>query len=103
MLPLQYVLNEAGQHTDAGHSEAQPPTDGLSHPAAKNRRDQCAGINPHVEKGEAGIAPQIILGVELAHYGADVAFQQAGAEHEQYQPRVEENRSEEHTSELQSL
>ena len=65
------------------------PVDVLAEIAADQRRDQRADIDPHVEDGEAGVAPRVVLGVERADQGADVGLEQPGADHDQREPEIE--------------
>src|ERR1035441_504802 len=50
------VLDDSGQHAQAGNAEAKPPTDALPHVAAEQRRYQRAEVDPHVEDGKARVA-----------------------------------------------
>ena len=58
----------------AGGAEAPVPADLLAEVAADEGADEGAEVDPHVEDGEAGVAPRVARAVELAHDRADVGF-----------------------------
>ncbi len=70
----------------------------LAEVAAEQRAGEGAGVDAHVEDREAGVAAVVFGGVELAHHGADVGLQHAGADRHQDQAG-EENRHLEHAAE----
>ena len=89
VLGAEHVLDEAEHHPDAGGAEADVPVDALTEIAADQRRDERAEVDAHVEDREAGVAPLVVVRVELADDHADVALEQAGAEDDQDQAEIE--------------
>ena len=65
------------------------PVDVLTEISANQGRNQRAEIDPHIEDRKPGIAAHIVLAIEIADHGADVRFQQASAEDDDCETRVE--------------
>mmetsp|Transcript_122285 Transcript_122285/g.341140 ORF Transcript_122285/g.341140 Transcript_122285/m.341140 type:complete len:504 (-) Transcript_122285:7-1518(-) len=83
-------LNGAEDHEQAGQTEAQVPRDLLADVAAQRDAEEGTGVHAHVEQRVAAVALALIAGaVELADDGRDVRLEQAGAQHDQAQARVE--------------
>ena len=94
----------AERHADAGGAEApvpgmprvQPPADQdlleafvLREVAGHERGGECADVDAHVEQREPGVAPAVAAAVEPADECADAGLEQAGADRDQDQARVE--------------
>jgi hypothetical protein len=86
---------QPGEHADAGRAEAPVPPDSLTEESRDERGDERAEIDPHVEHGEARVAPRAAGGIEITHERGDVRLQEAGPDHDQDEPE-EERRSREH-------
>ena len=61
----------------------------LAETAADDRAECGTEVDAHVEDCEAGVATRIVFAVHLADDGADVRFQQPGAEHDQHEAEEE--------------
>ena len=72
LAPLKEYQPE--QHANSRRTEPPGPAIDLAQPAAEEGGGECADIDTHVKNGEAGVAPRITFGVELAHYSGDIGF-----------------------------
>src|SRR5207237_7958385 len=81
---------ESEQHADAGGAEAVAPAKPLSEPAADETREHRADVDAGIEDGEAGVAPRIVAGVELADDGGDVRLEKTDADDDQREREMED-------------
>ena len=84
------VLDQAGGHADAGGGKADVPVDALGEVAGDEWAEERAEVDAHVEDREACVAAAVAGFVERADERADVWLEQAGAECDEGQARVEE-------------
>ena len=59
----------------------------------RQRRDERAEVDAHVEEGEAGVAPRIVARVKRSDDGADVRLEQSGADARSDQAREEKRQA----------
>ena len=81
------VLDYPKEHAHTRRCKTVMPVHFLAKIAAHQRSQQRAEIDAHIENGKTGVAPCAPFGVQLAHDGADVGFQQPGAEDDQDQTK----------------
>ncbi len=108
VLPAEPVLDDAEEHAQGADPESPVPgrrgvephplqhslePGALGESADDQRRDERAEVDAHVEDREAGVAPQVLLAVQLTDDGAHVRLQEPGAENDERQAEVEEFRA----------
>ena len=89
MPPSQHVLQHGEGHAHAGGAETQMPIHLLAQERADPRPQKGSDVDSHVENGETGVPPSVVSRIEVSDDGADVGFQQTGAQGHQGQPHVE--------------
>ncbi len=62
----------AGQHADAGQSEAPLPTVGFAEIGAQDGRPETTQVDAEVLEREARVAARIVRPIELAHQGREM-------------------------------
>ena len=93
--PARQIDDEAEHHHHAGAAEAVMPADLLAERAGNQRRGDHADVDEDVEDLERHRAAQVVLGIELADLGRDIALEQADAD-DQRQQREQERALERH-------
>ena len=93
------VLDQPKRHSDACSSEPVVPVHPrrtrtrLAQPRADKRTRERAQVDPHVEDRKACVASGPFFTVEVANDGADVRFEETGAQHDEQQADVERQQS----------
>ena len=103
-MPVSQVDNHTDGHTDPRRAEAPVPAMcrvktpaseqrlelfALRKPANDQRRGERTEVDAHVEERKAGVASCVAVRVESADERADTRLEQAGAECDEDEPRVE--------------
>ena len=80
-------LDQSDQHADPGRRKTIMPAKpfAFSQRAADQWTNHRTDIDAHIENGESGVPTGITGRVQLADDGTDVWFQQARAEHHEYE------------------
>jgi hypothetical protein len=68
------------KHSEAGGGKADVPVVGVGQLGAHDLPDGRAQVDAHVEDGEGGVAPTILLGVQLPDHGRDVRLKESRAD-----------------------
>src|SRR6185436_19344202 len=77
------------QHADASGAKTVMPSNALSEVPADERRDERAGVDPHVEDREPRVTPLITAAVDLADHRRDVRLEEAGADDDEPESEIE--------------
>ncbi len=77
------VGEDTDQHSETGDAKAPVPAHALAQVAGKERGEEGAGVDPHVEDGEAGVATGAAFGIQIADERRHVRLEQPGPDHDQ--------------------
>jgi hypothetical protein len=80
MLASHLEDQHAQQHAGPGQCESGMRPIAIAHFGADRGGQEGAEVYADIEDGEATVLPVVAVGVQLAHHGADVRFEQAVAD-----------------------